>query len=229
MTDVEPRPHPAKYSKPILDYLRQHVNELHDASGRMVTTVLDPMAGVGGIHELQEPLKIITWGVELEPEWAAQHHDTYEGDATNLEQWMDKSIDIVCFSPPYGNRMADQFNSKDPNRREVTYKHFLGRRLDERSVAGLQWGQHYMTTMSKVLIECKRVCRGEIIINVSDFIRNRQVVPVVDWYVERMLSLGYAVVADWAIGTSRMRFGANSKLRVECERVITFRLQRFRD
>ena len=189
--------------------------------------VLDPMAGVGTIHQLAVPGKIETFGLEIEPEWANQHPMTLAGDATDMP-FNDDYFDIVCFSPPYGNRMADQFISLDGTKR-ITYYHFLGRRLDERSAAGMHWGDDYRKTMRAVLIESSRVVKpiGSIILNVSDFIKAGQVVPVVDWYVETMIDLGYRVTDDIAVQTQRMKYGANAKLRVECERVLTFKLRRF--
>jgi len=221
--------HPAKFSLGILQRIQDYVYALPDTlfSGVKPIRILDPMAGVGTIHRLAVPGSIETVGLEIEPEWAEQHPDTIEGDATAMPFETD-SFHIVCFSPPYGNRMADQFVSKDGTRR-MTYYHTLGRRLHENSAAGMQWGDQYTKTMTSILIQCKRVCRSEglIIINVSDHIRNREIIPVVQWYRDAMHDLGYKLLDDIKIETQRMRFGANHKLRVDFEHILVFRLRRF--
>ena len=185
--------------------------------------ILDPMAGVGTIHQLADPDRIVTTGLEIEPEWAEQHPSTVEGDATDMpfgKEW----FEMIVTSPPYGNRMADQFVSKDGTKR-ITYYHFLGRRLHENSSAGMQFGPTYCKTMRDILVECKRVLvpNGVFVLNISDFIRAGEVVPVVQFYVDEMTRLRYKVIADKAIPTPRMRYGTNHRVRVESERVIVFR------
>lgn len=219
--------HPAKYSAPIMDKLERVLAEVTAFQTHRPIRVLDPMAGVGGVHQLADPGLIETWGLEIEPEWADQHPSTWEGDATEMP-FPDSYFDVIVTSPPYGNRMADQFISKDGSRR-ITYYHFLGRRLHENSAAGMHFGDEYCKTMRDIFIECKRVLtiRGSIILNVSDFIRNGKVVPVVDFYLELMHDLGYGVTRDLQVPTQRMKFGANGKLRVDHERVIAFARRRY--
>lgn len=56
--DVEHRPHPAKYNDDILAVIAGHL--------RKGWKVLDPMAGVGRVHDLAVLAGVRTWGVELE-------------------------------------------------------------------------------------------------------------------------------------------------------------------
>lgn len=70
-------------------------------------SVLDPFAGVGGIHQLADP-DTVTVGVELEAEWADRHDWTLQGDATALP-FADDSFSAAVTSPAYGNRMADAY------------------------------------------------------------------------------------------------------------------------
>jgi len=227
--------HPAKYSKEIMEALAHLIDQYwHGVYYKMDMRVLDPMAGVGTIHQFAHD-NIRTTGLEIEPEWAMQHPWTLEADATAIP-YSDGYFDMVVFSPPYGNRMADQFEAKDTSKR-ITYMHFLGRRLHEDSAAGAHWGPKYWDLMHKVLVECKRVCLGPIIINVSDFLRTvsktrnrpggQEQVPVVQWYIDQMHDLGYRVTMDLEIPTKRMKFGANAKLRVDCEHIIQFEKRRF--
>jgi len=119
--------HPARFSTNIIDRLTElAVEEVHRLNVSSIR-VLDPFAGVGGIHNIRTALpgQIKSVGVELEPEWACAHPDTIVGDATALP-FPDESFDAVMTSPCYGNRMADHHNAKDGSRR-ITYKHTLGR------------------------------------------------------------------------------------------------------
>lgn len=223
--DVE-APHPSKYSKKIYRYIEEQVAVLAPQFEHQPVRILDPMAGVGTIHQLARP-GIETTGLEIEPEWAEQHPATIEGDATNMP-FGNNSFEMVIFSPPYGNRMADQFVSKDGTYR-VTYYHFLNRRLHENSAAGMHFGGAYCKTMLAILVECKRVVtpNGVIIINVSNFIQKGKEIHVVQWYLDTMFSLGYRVIKDLPTETPRMGYGANGKSRVRFEHVITFKLRRF--
>lgn len=78
--------------------------------------VLDPFAGVGKIHTLENH----TSGIELEPEWAAQapinKGITIVGDALErMREWATFYVgfDAVVTSPTYGNRMADHHDAKE--------------------------------------------------------------------------------------------------------------------
>lgn len=89
--------HPAKFTDVILATI---ADQLYGVTGR----VLDPFAGTGRIHRLARP-DLETVGVEIEPEWAAQHPNTVVGDALHLP-FPDESFDAICTSPTYGNRMC---------------------------------------------------------------------------------------------------------------------------
>lgn len=104
-TRVEVKDHPAKFHKALWPAL---------AAGcwpARAGVILDPFAGVGGIHTLRDIPgfeKVETVGVEIEPEWALAHPGTRVGDATALE-FGEAAFDAVCTSPAYGNRMSDQY------------------------------------------------------------------------------------------------------------------------
>src|SRR3982750_3152473 len=89
--------HPAPSPAPILGLLAELVGD-----GSMV---LDPFAGIGRIHQLEDLDRgIITEGVEIEPEWAALDPRTRLGDATALPEHWAAAFDAVVTSPCYGNR-----------------------------------------------------------------------------------------------------------------------------
>lgn len=182
--DVAAPTHPAKFSEPILRQLRRLVLDEQERLGRPVR-LLDPFAGVGGIHELAEQGKVWTLGVELEPEWARADGRTQVGDATALDPGWSGAFDIVATSVCYGNRMADRYDgagqckacsgsgiddefgepcarcegSGQDQSKRMTYRLSLGRELTAGSAAGLQWGPAYRDLHVRAMAEWERVLR----------------------------------------------------------------------
>ena len=220
MTLPDVRPHPAKFSQPILDELRRLTATLPDGA-----RVLDPFAGVGLIHTLD---RFDTVGVELEPEWASQHERTVVGDSRFLTARFDpESFDAVVTSCSYGNRMADAYAGDPKGSRRVTYRIHLGRPLTEGSGAGLQWrdgrgGDAYRALHEQVWAECFAVLKpgGKLFLNVSDHIRDGRVQHVVDWHFGALERAGFKVDAKHRVETQRMRMGANGDKRVNAEAVL---------
>ena len=215
--------HPAKYSDSILTAFAQLLdNEVASFPIRPMN-VLDPMAGVGRIHELRTDL-IETFSVELESEWVGSPSVwRTQGDATDL-QWASGSFDAVMTSPAYGNRMADHHNAKDDSKR-MTYKHLLGRDLSPNSGAGLQWGHEYRELHAKILAEMVRVSRpgGMVVVNMSNHIRKGKVQHVVEWWIEQMCRMGLLMERVIPVATPRLGFGANGSARVSHEHIIVTR------
>ena len=257
-----PTKHPAKFSKSVLDVLRpiiaEEVPRLWQERPSMLypvkeglfayannppvhgIKVFDPMAGVGGIHELGDIPGVVTYGLELEPEWANQHAMTLVGDATNIPFFSIfgnlGGFDVVCTSPSYGNRMADHHKNKDrkkdadgertgPLTERITYRHKLGRDLSANSGAGLQWGQAYRELHQKILNEMIRVTKpgGLVIVNISNHIRGKQEQPVAEWWLARMVIGGLVYEQGIQVPTPRMLMGTNREARVECEWVFVTR------
>lgn len=116
MTDSEPQKpavpdHPAKFSKALLALLGRMLTAEVAAVGPL--RVLDPFAGPGGIHELAQE-GVETFGVELQPEWAAAHPDTICGSVLELPSIFPAgTFSALCTSPCYGNRMADHHQAEE--------------------------------------------------------------------------------------------------------------------
>lgn len=171
--DCTPAPkHPAKWSEPILDVIRAHVEAEREAVGRDLV-VLDPFCGVGMprlANALGEQTTLV--GVELEPEWAIGGAVVANAVALPCRP---ASVDVLATSPAYGNRMADAHNAVErcrscagdgfvreqrapdyprkpcekcagTGRRDYvrnTYRHTLGRKPSDGSAAVLRWGPKY--------------------------------------------------------------------------------------
>lgn len=208
--------HPAKYSAGLTDLFAVTL----DGFGR----VLDPFAGVGGIHDLQSH-DFDTVGVEIEPEWANQHPDTRVGNALSLP-FDDNSFDAVCTSPTYGNRMADHHEAADASRRH-TYRHTLGRTLHSDNSGQMQWGEAYRDFHQQAWLEVRRVLRpgGRFVLNVKDHIRGGKLQPVTGWHAMCCVALGFELRNIVAHAAPAMRHGANADARAgNAEPVLVFDL-----
>ena len=245
--------HPAKFSAPILTAIRAVLADLSPSGPLAPVRVLDPFAGVGGIHELRPEYD--THGVELEAEWADTSPYTRQGDATDLRWIDDATFDVVCTSPAYGNRMADSYDGSgdlckpcagsgdcgtDDNGFEpcpfcdgtgkkastrYTYRIALGRPLTDGNGAGLQWGDAYRTIHRAAWAEAARVLRsgGLLLLNISDHYRQGQLQGVDLWHTNALGQLGFDLIRQIPIKTSRQGNGANRELRDSCEWLLVFR------
>lgn len=211
--------HPAKFSDEIVEVLRRVILDEQRRIGR-VPLVLDPFAGVGRIHRA---MPTSTVGIELEPEWAACHLRTVNGNALALPFAAD-TFDVVATSPCYGNRMADHHNARDGSKRR-TYTHTLGRDLHPDNAGAMQWGDEYRAFHARTWAEARRVLKpgGLFVLNISDHIRGGKVRHVVAWHAMALGALGFEWVDDRAIETRRMKHGENRDARVDHEVVLVLR------
>lgn len=202
---------------------------------------LDPFAGTAKIMKLETPSRRFVC-VELEPEWAASHPDTIQGDSlVVMEDWIRTGtmFDGVVTSPVYGNRMSDHHNAKDGSRRRG-YKFDLGRDVSEGSSGAMYfWQDEYKEFHRRAWELAYQVTTpgGEMYLNVSDFIRtvrrrvkvagagdsrttNKVQQRVVAWHMKALIEVGWRVVECLKVATPRMRDGANGKARAEHENII---------
>jgi SAM-dependent methyltransferase len=203
------RRHPAKYSDVILERMRPYL----DAAA--YPRVLDPFAGTGKLRLIRPDAYLL----EIEAEWAAMSGATH-GNAKDMP-WPDGYFDAIATSPTYGNRMADKFEDRQPQKgyQRNTYRHALGRPLTPDNSGGMQWGTQYQDFHRQAWAECYRVLRpgGRMIVNVSDHIRKGQRVQVVRWHWKALHALGFRTVHILGVRTPRLRYGQNHQARVAGE------------
>lgn len=213
--------HPAPYSPEVIDAMATLVAaeaQRLDLDPDQLT-ILDPMAGIGLVHQLRGR----TFGVELEPEWSDQHAGNQVGDARHLPFDADR-FHVVAVSPAYGNRMADHHDAKDDSRR-IGYKFALGRMPSPGSSTVLHYGQPYRDLHVAAWAEATRVLvpGGLFVLNCKDFIRHGKVMNVSEWHMVALFNLGYRLESATTVGTRGMKFGANRDARVEGELVVALR------
>jgi hypothetical protein len=225
-----PPKHPAKFTPAILDALRVHCRDEAKRLGRR-PELLDPFAGVGRIHQLEDVAD--TTGIELRPRWAAAHSRTRIGDATRLPSRWTGRFDIVATSPCYGNRFADHHNAQDGSTRR-SYHHDYGDPLwSHPRDAGVA---HFRQPAYKVLHEkawrnVERVLRpatrtepgGLFLLNVKNFHEQHRLVLVVEWHVAAAVSAGLAYVDGHSVAVNGMTYGENAEAREDHELVLAFR------
>lgn len=209
------RPHPAPFPDAILGQVAQFL----EPGWR----VLDPFAGIGGIHRLRDTVGVDTVGVELEPEWADRHRDTICADATEIP-FDPESFDAIVTSPAYGNRMADHHEAQDPSLR-LTYRHALGRPLTAGNSGALQWGPEYRELHAAVWARAVSWLRpgGLFVLNIKDHIRKGRRVPVSAWHAGQLLKLGLELVDCVPVNSSGNGFTQHWEQRVDAELVWCFR------
>lgn len=198
--------HPAKYSDALLPYFA----DLLPADAYRV--VLDPFAGTGKLRSIRPDALLI----EIEPEWAAISGTTV-GDALALP-YADGSIDAVCTSPTYGNRMADHHDARDASRRN-TYKHALGHDLQPNNSGAMQWGEDYREFHLAAWREVLRVLRpgGRFVLNVKNHIRDGVEMRVAQWHFIAATNAGFAHIDSFEVACPGNRHGENAALRVDNE------------
>lgn len=223
--------HPARFPAAVLAVIAETLDaEARRRNEARMLSVLDPFAGVGGIHAVQDDemcgvASVVTVGVEIEKEWAQAHPRTLVGDALDLASVVyDSRFDVIATSPCYGNRMADCHDARDDSRRN-TYRHALGRPLSEASSGSMQWGPKYRTFHEQAWAEAHRVLApgGLVILNVSNHIRGGVEQRVVEFHLNAWLRLGCTLVEARRVATRRLRFGENHEARVDGELVLVLR------
>lgn len=208
--------HPATYPVAVMDIFRDII-----PGG---STVLDPFAGVGTIHELRPDCE--TWGVEIEPEWGELGGEyTIIGDSTRASELLaGREFDVIATSPAYGNRLADAYyNAADADAR-YSYALDLGRPLTEGSGAALHFDTdgRYEELHAQVWYEVVSLLRpgGLFLLNCKDFQRDGRIMPVTGWHVGELAALGLTAIDLRTLSAAGLPFVTAKPL---SEVVVVFR------
>lgn len=212
--------HPAEYTTSLLPVMAAMLK------GRR--RILDIFGGAGGAFSLEHWLGagVEIEAIELEPEFAAMHPRTRQGNALALP-WPAGYFDAICTSPAYGNRLADNYR---PGADCFGYAQSLQRELHPDNAGGMQWnpnGGDYQVTHVLAYAEARRVLQpgGAFVLNMKDHYRNKVLQHVTDWHVNTLKALGFSVVKRQKVNTPSLRYGENHELRVDFEHVILFTLE----
>ena len=210
-------PHPAKFSKELLPVLASYC----------YGDILDIMGGTGRaglLKKFNSKIKSVTIN-ELEREWSEQAYENnvdtvITGDAKNLSG----IYDCIVTSPPYGNRMADNFKAGKPDSMRKRYVGDLGRNVSSGSVCCKHFGKGYEEEMTLILdAVISNIVFGRFVLNISNFIRNFKEVDVVSWYKNYFLSKRFNFITEEKVFTRRQKgVGANTNLRVTSESILIF-------
>lgn len=239
--------HCAKFSPSIIGRLASIVELVRPSC------ILDPYLGVGGLRfvadqaEYRGPIV----GVEIEPEFADAARQAFaerpsvwidtadsavwEPGAFTLP-WLAREPVLVCTSPDYGNRFADQYLGTSTEQalratlgtlpKRMSYAISLGRPVTTGAGTKHRFGKTYKSIHESVAHNITGHLRNGAYwaLNVSDFVRAGKPVHVTDWWVQMLAGLSWRVVAWHRVDTPRMGHGANSDARAADESVILFRL-----
>lgn len=213
------QPHPAPFPGAVLTVMAEFLS-----SGQ---EVLDPFAGIGGIHKLRHMvLGLRTVGVEIEAEWAAAHPDTICADSRYVE-FERYRFNVVATSCTYANRMADHHEATDVSER-ITYRHKLGRPLTPGNSGAMQWvgrsGEEYRELHRTVWANCFGWLRpsGLLILNIKDHIRKGQRQAVSAWHVKTLLGLGFEFEDCVPVASGGIHQTEHKSQRVDAELVWVF-------
>jgi hypothetical protein len=234
---VQLKYHPAKYTSIILEAFRVRINdEAKRVNGvaRLADCdepirVLDPFAGVGRIWRLHRDGLIHVTAMELEEEWAGHDPRTHVGDSLRaMEAGGLGRFHVVATSPCYANRLADCHDAQDDSERH-SYKHDLGRMPSAGSNATYPWGPKYWGFMGRFyrLVTDSLLPGGLLLLNVSNFQRQRVMVNAVRWHEGACWGAGLtqnpATERTLTLPTPRLRNGENHDARAESEVILRFR------
>lgn len=237
MTAVEtetPTDHPARFSAAVLEAVQPYLDDEAvrrfgpDSEERLL--IWDPFAGPGGIHALHDDTGDLTWGGELEWEWACQHPRNLVADALH-PPFRPGSFHVVLTSPCYGNRFADTYAGDAKNSKRYSYRIYLGRMPSSGSAAVMQWGKKYRAFHAEAFAAAVDLLddEGLLICNISNHMRTLVTgepsleMHVVEWYLSLFAGLGLRLVAAAPVGTPRMAHGQNHEKRAEAEFLLVFR------
>lgn len=205
--------HPAKFSARCIAEIAFLIERYRPAGrpGR----VLDPFAGVGGVHGLQAH-GWETVGVEEIGLWADEHPDTIHGDSTDLcpGLFAPETFDLVVTSPTWGNGMNQR--SPHPNAgsgKRYSYADAAGQVMSATNTAGARFGKtdrgEYRKLHLRIWPQVARVLRpgGVLVLNSRDSTNGPEIRDATGWHVERLQAQGMRLGTFSTVDAPGLRYG----------------------
>lgn len=208
--------HPAQFHPNILAAIKPHLAELDGL-------IFDPFAGTGirlgqMCDELGKPFK----GIDIE-NWPDHDPRITIGDASNIESYPGVPFTVVT-SPTYPNGISDHFKPSDKSKR-FTYRTALGQPLQENntgrySVRGgkKQMEKYWLICYDAIYNWVKK--DANVFVNVKNFYHQGEIVDLVHMWKNTLSAHGYLIDEVLEVECPGIRFGANSKARVDHESII---------
>jgi hypothetical protein len=204
---VTSREHGAQFTRALLDALPDEW--LEDEHG-----VLDPFAGPGTrLGAWCDRHGLVFAGFDIEV-WPRHDSRVAQADATDPASYPEGDH-LVVTSPTYGNGINDHFTPKDPNRRDNTYRTWLGHDLHENNSGrytvrhgGSKEVRYWEINLEAVTIWAHR--GFDALVNVKDFPYSGGVYPLVARWVELLEAHDYRVAERLEVETPGIRYGANT-------------------
>lgn len=204
--------HPATFSRDVVEAMMRWMPQ-------KPIDILDPLAGIGkGPEAFNIPSR--GWramGIEMEEEWASQSVLVTQGDGIDFMTDNPGRFDVVATSPPFHNRMADNFTpSPSDKSRRNTYRHALGRELTDGNGASLQWtDRNTKTWVYRLLRSCYIALKedGLLLLEMKDHIRGGERQYVTDYYLRSAMHCGMGFLSAETIMGKGLP-GANSKSKI---------------
>lgn len=202
--------------------------------------IYDPMAGNCRIAAIADRLGIGWAGSELEGEFVPPEFRYSAGNLGGQVRIGDcrqtlRQFVLVCTSPGYGNRFADQYLGTPAERavraetgqapRRRGYAVALGRRTSPGNGGGVQWGRKYKALHEDIwrfVVNVTLEPRGLLCVNVGSHFRGLTYRPVAEWHLETIIGLGCDLVDYAWVATPGFRDGENRDARAGGEHVYLF-------
>ena len=225
--------HPAKFPDAVLDTLVLMLQERWGDGGNQ--TILDPFAGTGRIHTLQDH-GWKTWGVEIEHEWADPQPNTICGDSTtDLRTILRPHVDprvlgegfhAIVTSPPWANGMGQRSphtNDKGQSTR-FSYADGLGRRLCENNTGALRWGPRYRELVDLVWRQCADLLApgGLMVVDNRDSTRTGTIQPVTAWHITTLHGYGLKLAGIGAVAAQGVGQGSQKTAVGNAQLLVSF-------
>ena len=215
--------HPAKFPQRVIDEIAALL-PYYVGPG---SSILDPFAGVGGIHDLRGH-GYQTMGVEIVGKWAFARSGTVLGDATEIAMiFAGQQFDAVVTSPTWGNGLGQR--SPHPNAgdgKRYAYADAVGEKLEPTNTGGVRFGKRYRALHETVWAQCNELLRpgGILMFNCRDSPNGQKMPrPVTGWHITALQALGLELDVISAVAARGIGHGERRNSIGDAELIVVMR------